>query len=112
MPTRSLSLNELQIKIQSKYNRSLLFAAINRNESLTLYRKRLFGRILDIKKNHHFKYPWASNGKTGLCESDTSTTYLINNLNELIRKVGPSLFIFHCNTRSLLKTFDIHLKKF
>ena len=32
-------------------------------------------KILDFKKNHHFKYLWTSNGKIMLCESDTSTTH-------------------------------------
>ena len=32
--------------------------------------------------------------------------YSINNLNKLTRKSGPSLFICHCNTRSLSKNFD------
>jgi len=38
--------------------------------------------------------------------SPCSECYSINNLNKLTRKSGPSLFIFHSNTRSLSKNFD------
>ena len=38
--------------------------------------------------------------------SHCSGYYLINKLNQLIRKSGPSLFIFHCNTRRLSKNFS------
>ena len=38
--------------------------------------------------------------------SPCSECYSINDLNKLTKKAGPSLFIFHCNTRSLLKNFD------
>lgn len=38
--------------------------------------------------------------------SPCSDYYSINDLNKLIRKSGPNLFIFHCNTRSLSKNFD------
>ena len=39
--------------------------------------------------------------------SPCSGYYLINKLkNKLTSKSGPSLFIFHCNTRSLSKNFN------
>jgi len=39
--------------------------------------------------------------------SPCSEYYSISKLNKLTRKFGSSLFIFHCNTRSLSKNFDI-----
>lgn len=63
------------VQIQSESSSVSHNAAIHINESLTPYRKRLFGRILDFKKNCHFKYLWTSNGKIMLRESDTSTTH-------------------------------------
>ena len=38
--------------------------------------------------------------------SPCSGYYLINKLNKLTRKSGPSLFIFHGNTRGLSKNFN------
>ena len=38
--------------------------------------------------------------------SPCSEYYSINDLNKLTKKAGPSLFIFHCNTRSLSNNFD------
>lgn len=63
------------VQIQSESSPVNHNAVIHINESLTPYRKRLFGRILDYKKNHHFKYLWTSNGKIVLRESDTSTKH-------------------------------------
>ncbi|XP_074608241.1 uncharacterized protein LOC141860902 [Acropora palmata] len=44
------------------------------NESLTSYRKRLFGRIKEYKRNNNLKYLWTSNGKIMLKVNDTSPT--------------------------------------
>ncbi|XP_074628648.1 uncharacterized protein LOC141886387 [Acropora palmata] len=44
------------------------------NESLTSYRKRLFGRIREYKRNNNLKYLWTSNGKIMLKVNDTSPT--------------------------------------
>ncbi|XP_068704333.1 uncharacterized protein [Montipora foliosa] len=44
------------------------------NESLTSYRKRLFGRIREYKRNNNLKYLWTSNGKIMLKMNDTSPT--------------------------------------
>ena len=44
------------------------------NESLTSYRKRLFGRIREYKKKNNLKYLWTSNGKIMLKVNDTSPT--------------------------------------
>ena len=47
-------------------------AAIHVNESLTPYRKRLFGRILEFKRDNNYKYLWTANGRIMLRETDTS----------------------------------------
>jgi hypothetical protein len=47
---------------------------IHINESLTPYRKRLFGRILEFKQESKFKYLWTVNGKIMLRETDDSPT--------------------------------------
>ena len=44
------------------------------NESLTSYRKRLFGRIREYKRKNNAKYLWTSNGKIMLKVNDTSPT--------------------------------------
>ena len=44
------------------------------NESLTSYRKRLFGRIREYKRKNNLKYLWTSNGKIMLKVNDTSPT--------------------------------------
>ena len=44
------------------------------NESLTSYRKRLFGRIREYKRSNNLKYLWTSNGKIMLKVNDTSPT--------------------------------------
>ena len=38
-------------------------AQIHVNESLTPYRKRLLGRILQFKRDHNYKFIWTTNGK-------------------------------------------------
>ena len=46
------------------------------NESLTKYRKRLFGRINEFKRtNTKWKYIWTVNGKICLRQSENSTVY-------------------------------------
>ena len=44
------------------------------NESLTSYRKRLFGRVREYKRKNNLKYLWTSNGKIMLKVNDTSPT--------------------------------------
>jgi len=44
------------------------------NESLTNYRKRLFGRIKEYKRANYVKYLWTSNGKIMLKVNDVSAT--------------------------------------
>jgi len=47
-------------------------AQIHINESLTPYRKRLFGKILEFKRKNSYKYIWTMNGKILLRASDHS----------------------------------------
>ena len=44
------------------------------NESLTGYRKQLFGRINDFKRKNNYKYLWTANGKVMLKAQDSSQT--------------------------------------
>ncbi|XP_068689772.1 uncharacterized protein [Montipora foliosa] len=45
---------------------------IHINESLTAYRKRLFGRINSLKQQYNHKFLWTANGKILLRETETS----------------------------------------
>ena len=47
---------------------------IHINESLTGYRKQLFGRINDFKRKNNYKYLWTANGKIMLKAHDSSET--------------------------------------
>ena len=47
---------------------------IHINESLTGYRKQLFGRINDFKRKNNCKYLWTANGKIMLKARDSSQT--------------------------------------
>ena len=44
------------------------------NESLTSYRKRLFGRIKDYNRKNNVKYLWTSNGKIMMKVNEMSAT--------------------------------------
>ena len=46
--------------------------------------------------------------KTDQSHPDCSKYYSIKKLNYVLKKSGSSLFIFHCNTRSLSKNFNPH----
>lgn len=45
------------------------------NESLTIYRKKLFGRIAEFKKKHDYKFLWTVNGKIFLRADERSSTH-------------------------------------
>ena len=47
---------------------------IHINESLTSYRKRLFGRINEFKRKNNYKYLWTANGKILLKANESSRT--------------------------------------
>ena len=49
-------------------------AQIHVNESLTPYRKRLLGRILQFKRDHNYKFIWTANGKIMLKKTESSST--------------------------------------
>ena len=49
-------------------------AQIYANESLTPYRKRLLGRILQFKRDHNYKFIWTANGKIILKKTESSAT--------------------------------------
>ena len=60
--------------IQKEMGKSITVdSKIHINESLTSYRKRLFGRINAFKHENNFKFLWTSNGKILLRESESST---------------------------------------
>ncbi|CAB4035483.1 Hypothetical predicted protein [Paramuricea clavata] len=42
------------------------------NESLTAYRKRLFGKIHDYRRQHNYKFIWTANGKILLRQTESS----------------------------------------
>lgn len=64
-------LPSLQTEIGESISRS---NKIYINESLTGYRKRLFGRIKEYKRKNNVKFLWTSNGKIMLKVSETSAT--------------------------------------
>ena len=49
-------------------------AHIHVNASLTTYRKRLLGRVLEFKCKHNFKLVWTANGKILLKKTENSST--------------------------------------
>ena len=49
-------------------------AQIHINESLTPYKRQLFGTVLKFKRDHSYKFIWMTNGKILLKKSETSTT--------------------------------------
>lgn len=55
---------------------------IHINESLTGYRKKLFGRIYKFKKENNFKFIWTVNGKVLLKESEDSETFAFTNMED------------------------------
>ena len=52
------------------------------NESLTSYRKKLFNKMYNFKKNNNFKYIWTINGKIYLKQDDLETSYGFTTLEE------------------------------
>ena len=47
---------------------------IHVNESLTPYKRRLLGRVLQFKRDRSYKFIWTINDKILLKKSETSTT--------------------------------------
>ena len=52
------------------------------NESLTAYRKKLFGKVNAFKKEMNYKFLWTVNGKILLKESEQSRTFAFSTLEE------------------------------
>ena len=70
--------NRLIVKFTRREKRNEIYskrkAQIHGNESLTPYRKRLLGRILQFKRDHNYKFMWTVNGKIMLKKTESSTT--------------------------------------
>ncbi|KAK3712730.1 hypothetical protein QZH41_000633 [Actinostola sp. cb2023] len=58
-------------------------AAIHINESLTPYRKRLFGKVLEFKRRFNYKYAWTTNGKILIRETDSSPSHSFTTFEQL-----------------------------
>ena len=67
---------------------------IHINESLTAYRKRLFGRINSFKQQHNHKFLWTANGKILLRETETS--FLVSLLMRNSRIIWMRLITDEC----------------
>ena len=63
----------LSVRAQPETSSVTHNAEIHTNETLTLYRKRLFSRILEFNRNRQYKYLWTSKCKIMLRKSDPST---------------------------------------
>lgn len=55
---------------------------IHINESLTAYRKRLFGKIHKFKQDNNFKFLWTANGTIYLRESESSSVFRFTTFEE------------------------------
>lgn len=70
------------IHLPSVQNDPVHIAASNNkihiNESLTSYRKRLFGRINEFKRRNNFKYLWTANGRILLKANESSRAEAFN----------------------------------
>lgn len=53
------------------------------NESLTVYRKRVFGAAKDIKKNKGYKYLWLRGGKILIRKDEGSPAILLKTLEDV-----------------------------
>ena len=61
------------------------------NESLTGYRKQLFGRINDFKRKNSYKYLWTANGKImlkALYSSQTKSFVTIEEFEDYIEQIS------------------------
>ena len=55
---------------------------IHINESLTPYRRRLFGKVNNYRRENNFKFVWTVNGKIYLRQSENSPSYSFTTENE------------------------------
>ena len=71
--TSHLPFNTSHLPLVAESNNSVN-SKIYINESLTNYRKRLFGRIKEYKRANNVKYLWTSNGKIMFKVNEMSPT--------------------------------------
>ena len=80
------------------------------SESLTRYKKELFGEVNKLRKKIRWKHIWTQNSRIYVKESDKSTVVVIDShealdkfkiFDDACKQKGFS--IFHCNIRSLEK---------
>ena len=73
-PESAVVSHKAHIPYPYPFRRLLRRLQIHVNESLTPYRKRLLGRILQFKRDHNYKFIWTANGKIMLKKTESSTT--------------------------------------
>ena len=80
------------------------------SESLTRYKKELFGEVNKLRKKIRWKHIWTQNSRIYVKKSDKSTVVVIDShealdkfkiFDDACKQKGFS--IFHCNIRSLEK---------
>ena len=59
------------------------------NESLTAYRRRLFGKLNSFKNINKWKYLWTTNGTIHLRQTDSSQTFHFNTMEDFEEFVNP-----------------------
>ena len=59
------------------------------NESLTAYRRRLFGKLNTFKNTNKWKYLWTTNGTIHLRQTDSSQTFHFDTMEDFEEFVNP-----------------------
>ena len=59
------------------------------NESLTPYRRRLFGKLNTFKNTNKWKYLWTTNGTIHLRQTDSSQTFHFDTMEDFEEFVNP-----------------------
>ena len=62
------------------------------NESLTAYRRRLFGKLNSFKNINKWKYLWTTNGTIHLRQMDSSQTFHFNTMEDFEEFVNPQKY--------------------
>ena len=68
-------------KLERTFQVKTLIASFDINKSLTSFRKRLFGRIHNLKKENQFKFIWTVNGKILLRETAMDSNHMRSSIN-------------------------------
>ena len=64
------------LSVREEIGKNILSGSkIHINESLTTYRKRLFGKLHKFKQDNNFKFLWTANGTIYLHESESSAVF-------------------------------------